>query len=225
MSAAGAAPLDDEWEATPLGRGIELPFDLAARVKAELAPGEKVAWVGTGYEYARPFPLSWRIPFVTSILCLALFSLLFFLTDGKRPEEQTSWSLGLALLLLCCMLIGLTAFLMSIGAIVTNSIENALAHRRTCLYALTQHRAISWKPHLRGQVVSSLTWPHVRHVGRVERSDASGDLVFLRDEAVDQAHCAWLPGESFENIPSVRYVESIARRLIHDGGSSTGQAI
>src|SRR4051812_9548997 len=138
-----------------------LPPALADRVAAELAPDERLLWIGQPRLDLATRPAFFLVPFGVVFAGFALV-----------------WMMGATLLtgglLAPC---GLPFIAVGIGLIAS---PVWLRHRaRKTLYGLTDRRAIVWEPGWFGAItVRSYTAAGLSRMSRIERSDGSGDLIF-----------------------------------------------
>lgn len=187
----------------------ELSEDLRARIKPELAPDERLCWAGrsglrvpTAGSSGVTFALFAGGFGVISVVCLAAFAGAF----GPRWLRIEMLLAGVGLVA------GIIALLMVLGMI--GSVVDARAERRRFrgeLYALTDRRAIIWRPQPRSSGVEVFSFPRgtVKTVHRLEYPDGSGDVSFGRPEAT-----AWNDPTAFFGVPEARRVEELVRRLL-----------
>src|SRR5262249_42546884 len=159
-----------------------LPADVQAKVDAELAPGERLVWVG------QPLPGLYRlrsIPLVIVGVFFLGFTVLWFgitlgigaVGVGAAGAAGAPGAWGVGGLLPSFSLSGLTP---AVGGVllVTSPLWMGSVARKT-VYALTDKRAILWEPSLFSAVqVRSYTASGLGAMTRNERGDGSGDLVF-----------------------------------------------
>jgi hypothetical protein len=192
------------------GTGV-LPPDLEARVQAELAPGEKLIWVGQ--PLASRF-LVWSIPMVLMGLFVTGFAIFWI---------SMAVSMGAPFFF---PIFGLIFVVVGAG-LVTSPFWMMRRARNTC-YALTDRRAIVWEAGWFGTVsVYSYTPNALGRMIRRERGDGSGDLVFEEVVSVGSSYVShgargggsWqtrttITPRGFLAIPRVREVEDLIRRTL-----------
>ena len=192
------------------GTGV-LPPDLEARVQAELAPGEKLIWVGQ--PLASRF-LVWSIPIVLMGLFVTGFAIFWI---------SMAVSMGAPFFF---PIFGLIFVVVGAG-LVTSPFWMMRRARNTC-YALTDRRAIVWEAGWFGTVrVFSYTPNALGKMYRQERGDGSGDLVFEEVVSVGSNYVShgargggsWqtrttITPRGFLAIPRVREVEDLIRRTL-----------
>src|SRR5947209_6334372 len=138
-----------------------MPPELADRVARDLAPEEKLIWVGQP-RIDLSLRAAWFL--VPMGIFFTGFALVWMLVAGL-------FTFGL---LAPC---GLPFIAIGIGLIASPAWLRAMA-RRT-IYALTDRRAIVWQPSWFGRVVvQSFTAAGLGQMTRLERPDGSGNLVF-----------------------------------------------
>jgi hypothetical protein len=179
------------------------PSVWTARVDAELAPGEKLIWVG------QPRPdLVMRAAFflVPFGIVFAGFALVWILIAGL---------LSGGLMVPC----GLP--FLAVGILLVASPVWLRRRARNTFYALTDRRAIVWEPGWRGSfTVRNYTGAGLGHMARTERSDGSGDLVFEEFTTVNRSSngtSSSTTRRGFLAIDKVREVEDLVRRTLLSG--------
>ena len=190
-----------------------LPDEWLARIKPELAPGERLIWAGQSnpkFEMSgRWFATIYAVGF--AVLSLVGFAGLF----GHLGERIHNFESGLSLMGIGC---GAVAFLISLG-VIANVIDKGSERRllRNNLYALTDSRAIIWSPEGRGVNVQSTLRGSVKGVHRTEYADGSGTVLFNLGSPSFSA-----TETGFHNVPDARRVEALVRlHLIGDDGTTT----
>jgi hypothetical protein len=187
----------------------DLPDDLRARLKGELAPGERLLWAG------RPLPKPVRVTsgyIVAAMVALgfaAIFVVLLALpmpqpNQFEKPDQGGRVAAGIVS--------GFLAFLIIYFTIRGWQQKFATARgevRR--LYALTDRRAILWQPVIGSEAVTVTSYyPRlIEKLYRVENPDGSGDVKF-------SGAGPW--GSGFDNIADVRRVEDLVRMNLGHGG-------
>lgn len=188
-----------------------LPDDLRALVKSELRPGERLLWAARAVRPPSDTPgfqgngtgLAW---FVGSA-GVALGSLAYILGAFGPPSE-----VAVILIKLLAFMSGVVASGIAIG-LATMLAGRASARRRAALvaYALTDARAILWRPRHGTQAVEIYTFParSLASIHRAEFPDGSGDVIF-GDDSPD-----WIT-QGFLGVAEVRRVEALAREHLLD---------
>lgn len=217
----------------PLILTDDLPDDVRALVKPELAPDERLIWAskavprvkgargGTypGATYVtQPVAQPWYVAaiaficLIAGIVCLAAgfgsFGVLF-----ERKNEGLPFMFGVLGVFGGCIA-GLSAI---------NQWANRrkrLDHTARSLYALTDRRAICWVPHRDSEAVEvhSVRRGKLKGVHRVEYPDGTGDVRFEYREDT------WGPVTGMEGIPEVRRVEDLVRRTLVEVDSEPSSA-
>lgn len=208
MSADGTAPIDDPTEPIVLGPGVELPADLAARVKAELEPGERLLWAAKAVRPAAPKGGSLRTATLWLMgLCLVLAGGIATTAGLFGPIDESLRPLVGVL----SVITGIGAIPTAIGVLVAASNRFAdRSHASGLTYALTDRRAITWKPRpgTRATEVFTRQARTIAGIHRVEFPDGTGDVVFEQEPAWNEA--------GFLGIAEVRRVEALARTVLVD---------
>jgi hypothetical protein len=198
-----------------------LPDDLDARVRSELAPGERLLWVGQPRpgRFARSaIPIAlFGIPFTAfALFWIAMAS--GMLVGGFRGGNNGPGGFGA--LFACFPLFGVPFLLVGLGMLTSPYWLRRLA-RRTC-YALTDRRAILWQAGWLGGVeVRSYGPADLTKLRRTEYADGGGDLVF--EEVVtwgrDGRGNATVNRQQrgFLAIDNVRQIEELLRKALLPG--------
>ena len=182
----------------------DLSPDLARRLDAELAPGERLVWVGQPRPDLATRPAYFLVPFGVVFTAFALL-----------------WTAG-ALCLSAGLLAPCGLPFVAVGAGLIASPVWLRRRARETLYALTDRRAVVWEPGWFGSVaVRSYSAPGLGRMSRHERADGSGDLVF--EEFTTVSHTGDGPHTSttrrgFLAIDDVHAVEDLVRRTLLGGG-------
>jgi hypothetical protein len=188
----------------------ELSDDLRSRVKAELDPGERLLWV------ARPIfkPPPLRGVFIGAVV--AGVYLLFFVPSLpyliaiviNARDAPGALILGLGL-----FLIWFVVLLYTLGAWRHRKVQ--IATMLGTIYALTDHRAITWIPTGRKGAITVSSFPSgtLKSIHRIERPDGSGDVLFNASRTVFVEDMIWEP-PGFRNVADVRQVERHLRRIL-----------
>ncbi len=185
-----------------------LPEDWLARIKPELAPGERLIWAGQGKPgrniSGRAFAMIYAVGF--AVVGAFGFAGLYGLFGPRlRVIESALALMGVS----GCAI----AFLIAIGAVAV-FFEKRSERRLLAgyLYALTDSRAITWSPSGKGVTVHSTFRGSVKGVHRFEYADGSGSVLF--DNTPVNTYGL---GTGFYEIPDARRVEALVRlHLIGD---------
>jgi hypothetical protein len=172
-----------------------LPPELADRVANELAADEKLLWVGQPRADLAARPVWILIPMGIFFAGFALF-----------------WTALAPWFMAPC---GVPFIAIGIFLLASPIWLRALA--RKTLYALTDRRAIIFKPSWFGRVhVHSFTAAGLGQMSRKERPDGSGDLVF-QVYTTGFGENARSEAQGFLAIDDVRHVEDLIRRTLGVG--------
>ncbi|GAC1335335.1 MAG: hypothetical protein NVSMB14_02690 [Isosphaeraceae bacterium] len=122
-----------------------LPFELSeedhARIKPELAPGERVLWASRGRSRGLPFRGAYLAVAIVGLIAILLgFATMSWLTRSRFPVVGII-SEPIAFVLLIG---GLITLLVDFGTWIAEAGRLASLHRK--LYVLTNRRALTWKP-------------------------------------------------------------------------------
>jgi hypothetical protein len=187
------------------GGESSLSSELAARVAAELAPDEKLLWVGQPRPGLVMRPAYFLVPFggVFAAFALIWVVVAMIVTNGLMAP------CGLPFL--------------AVGVWLMFSPVWLGRQARRTLYALTDRRAIIWEPGWFGAfTVRNYTAAGLGRMSRTERADGSGDLVF---EEITTVTTSGNTGtryntvrRGFLGIDNVREVEDQVRRTLLPGG-------
>lgn len=192
-----------------------IPPEVAARVKSELAPGERLLWSGQ--------PVPGRAALVT--LPLVIFAVPFtgfacfwsMLATGLGGMAGLSirgpGGAGFGLIGALMGLFGLPFLLIGLAMLTAPFWAYRMA-RQTC-YALTDRRAITWNANPFGGVrVRSFTPQALARIARNERADGSGDLIFEEYATRDRHGHRRVTAFGFMNIRDVHAVEDLLRKTL-----------
>jgi hypothetical protein len=187
------------------------PTELSSLVDAELAKGERIAWIG------RPIP--WLL--ARSSLPIALFGIPFTafalfwigLASGMqhpaRPGPPSFF-----------VLFGIPFVLVGLG-MLTSPFWMFWKALRTA-YAITDRRALSIERGPWGRVVvRSFDPPGLAVLSRTQHADGSGNLVFQREYRHQGRHGRFVD-IGFLAVPDVKEVEDRIRELVRKAGTPSG---
>jgi hypothetical protein len=175
------------------------------RVRAELADGEKLAWVG------RPRPgrmVLVSIPIFVFGIFFGGFAVFWTVMASHAPFPMA--------------LFGLPFIAVGFG-MLASPFWSWYSASRTC-YAVTGRRAITWEPGLwDGCRVRSYAPDHLRRMWRNERGDGSGDLVFEEITTYGARGRRNVTRRGFFAIEDVRSVESLIRSTFPNAFDPAGR--
>jgi hypothetical protein len=183
----------------------ELREDDRARVKAELDTTERLLWLGRPIPTSDPLGRSFAVfAVLDAIAWVAAASCIITVGRQGWGNGDAAGAVVAALAVAGFLTLGLALFFLN----------RRLARVRLggTLYALTDRRAIIWKPSPRpGSVeVHSVARGGVKRVYRVEYPDGSGDVIFHQPT---EAEGYWTP-PGFEKVPEVVRVERLVRESL-----------
>jgi len=197
---------DGPWP--DLGSSLdELPDDLRARIKAELTPGEQLLWAAKGEPRRNPGGMGPLIGGLFAAVFLAVGSVTLAAAFNIRARPAGS---GEGPIVFGSVLV-IIGFLVALGT-VSGWFSRRSEQKKVAstLYALTDQRAILWKPVAATAAVEVHTIGPgaVKKIYRLELPDGSGDLIFAADgeEPWEQ------PG--LLGVREVRRVEDLFRRTL-----------
>ena len=202
----------EEWttiEAEPY------PDDWLARIKPELAQGERLLWAGLSN--ARWEAGNGIVPFVWMIGFCVLSAITFAGASGFFGPGVKELQGALASICLVSVVIAFLFVVSFVAKAASFGIERR--HLKKRLYALTTQRAIMWIPSGRGVSVQSIFKGSVKRVHRIEYKDGSGSVIFQ-----SRAAHAGLE-ESFQFVPDVRRVEELAKRVLIDSAEEIPRSV
>jgi hypothetical protein len=194
----------DDWFADD---GSTLAEELAARIKPELAPGERLLWAARSRSELSSGPIS-----LANWLCIVVSGLVAFLgigtglgMFGQTLKDSSSVAIMLGDLAVPFFL-GSCAF--AVHAWVTNLGWGQ--EKPATIYALTDSRAIVWRPEPKRGGFEIFTLPpgSFRQVHRHERPDGSGDVTFSHLEGFSGMP---EPPKGFQGVADVARVEALIR--------------
>jgi hypothetical protein len=193
----------------------DLPRAMGAQIQAELAVGERLVWAGRAQPHPSlgrrvlPFSLGCFLPAaVLFLLGLVLFMAPPLVTGQGLFGQSGPTVFGAFAVFVGVVLLGAGGMLTA-GAVV----EDART-RRTC-YALTNRRAIVWRPAqgTKGLEVRSF-WPaDLNTVYRIDRGDGEGDVVLHEVTIVVGANPQAIR-QGFLGVRHVRHVEGLLRQTL-----------
>ncbi len=212
--------LEDPTEPILLGPGVELPADLAARVKAELEPGESLLWAS---QAVCPMPKPGQYsteegPNVSAFVIWTLGLWTLAAITGLASLGQFGWISDEAeTYLIMASLTLVTIGAMLAGSLVVHGFKAGFGalmrkgERLRPIYALSDRRAIIWVPQSRLSAFQVIHQParSLSGVHRIELPDSTGDVIFESG----QSH--WSPG-GLKGVSDVRRVEALARSVLVD---------
>ena len=197
----------------------DLPDDLRARIKGELAPGERLLWA------AKAVPRAWEkgTNYPAMLLFAGGFATLGALCIGAFFGPLAARLRGVeGLLFVAGLVAGFVAFciLATIFATIGGQSWQALKGRRDVAkaYALTDRRAIIWAPVVDSEAITVWSYPRRQagQVHRVEFPDGSGDVGVDAPKGA-KGDVSW-DSLKFEGVADVRRVEALVRATLigHD---------
>jgi hypothetical protein len=205
--------VDDLLPSAPEEIEGELSDAIRSRVKSELHPGERLLWAsGSLPRVASPGVGT----VITSLVTLGLFchAIASLCQIAQNPLGPVGPFAGTGIMSgIACAILSLCLF-------------GAWHHRRSerrkaseTLYALTDRRAIIWRPSYKKGGVEIYTIPRgkVVNVHRIEYADGHGDVIFSYQRVGDDEVGGWRP-IGFEGVVEVRRVEELVRRTLLDHG-------
>lgn len=188
-----------------------LPPDLASMVDAELAKGERLAWI------ARPIP--WRLaasslPLVVFGVPFTGFALFWIAVSGGMPHRQLGGPFSLF------PLVGIPFVLVGLGMLLS-PFWMVLRAMRT-VHAVTDRRALTIERGPLGRVVvRSFEPPSLAVLSRTQHADGSGDLVFRREFRHSGQHGRYVD-VGFFAIPDVKGAEEQVHELLRGADAPGG---
>lgn len=206
-----------------------LPAERAARIKAELAPGERLVWAG-GPDAGRASRHRMVLLAAAGLLMAAggVFGIGGGHEDIRGFLAAEGLRGGLAAVVVFALLFIVMILLLIALILVMQDLPTQDGIRRTC-YALTDRRAIVWIPSrgTEGTEVRSFRPADLNTLFRIERPDGTGDLIFREDVTAAAAMaCTFPPGASvptttpvatrhgFFGIAEVRRIEHLVRQTL-----------
>ncbi len=196
-------------------REDDLPEELAGRLAAELGPGERVAWSGRSHLRVRRFEHKLFLGLGLIGLGIVIFCQITFGNDFGGVAVAMLFGVVI------CWSAGLIVTLSGLGGIFVAR-RNA-RHNRQSLYAITDRRAIVWRPapFTDGVEVRSYSIGQIVSTSRIDHLDGTGDIRFhLADGhepgvmVPDAFSGPVLIGGGFFGICDPRRVEEILRKTL-----------
>jgi hypothetical protein len=179
------------------------PDDLAARVDAELAKGERIAWIGRPIPWlparsSLPMAL-FGIPFTAFALFWTAAAGGFAFRHGPGPPSFFP-------------MFGLIFVVVGLGLLLSPLWAFRKATRT--IYAITDQRALIIEPDLWGHaIVQSFEPRQLAYLERHQRGDGSGDLVFRREHR-GSGRSHHMVAIGFLAVADVREAEDRVRELV-----------
>ncbi len=205
--------LDDLSEPVVLGPGIELPADLAARVKSEIQPGERLLWAGRATpEYE---PAGWGT--FAAVVGAAGYTALGVWMGKLGGAFSPVWDFDTLAGAFFALAIG--AMIACLTVVARRSSRDTSIRDADRTYALTDRRAIVWRPSHRdrGVEVHVFDSGRIARIHRIERPDDSGDVIFTEVGTASFTSLDFVPDPNgFFAITDVRRVEALARSVLID---------
>jgi hypothetical protein len=179
-----------------------LPEEWVARIKPELAPGERLIWAGQARPSRELSGQSYATIYVLGFAAVAVFGVaaLFGVFGSHfRAIETTLATVGVGS--------GIISFLIGLG-LIANMLDKRSERRllKGTLYALTDARAITWSPTGGALTVQSIPRGSVKSLHRMEYADGSGSVIFDNPASVQSGVVS-----GFREIPDARRVEALVR--------------
>lgn len=179
----------------------DIPQHLQQRLRAELKPGESIAWTGQPNpdRYMKSGFKSWFffIPWTA-------FSLFWIAgaSGFQIPKFDSAWSLF--------PLFGLPFLFIGLGGLSAPLWLRRKAH--STIYAITNHRAISIEG-TKSITVKSYLLADIADIERTEHQDGTGDLVLRNESYRDSDGDQQTRQHGFFAVDNVRRVENIIENL------------
>jgi hypothetical protein len=179
----------------------ELTEAMQARLREELAPGERVVWA------ARPLPGALgpgcgikTVAILGVVPAAAGAGLLLWAVERRQADERVAFGAGL--LVMGLILLALMAW------------ANRVARRARegTFYVLTDRRAITWVPELGNQVAVRSYYPRdLSGMHRKEDPDGGGSVILAEISMAGQQGVPALQPRGFLGIGRVREVEQLVK--------------
>lgn len=184
---------------------VILPQDLADLVADEIAPGERIAWVG------QPIPSRYaRRGLGTALFGIPFTAFAFFWIAVASGFKMPDFSHGFRLF----PLFGIPFVLVGLG-MLSSPFWMYLKATRT-VYVITDRRALTVERGLwQGVSVRSFEPERLTDLNRTQYPDGSGNLVFQRDYHVSNRGGGHFTDIGFLAIPDVKEAEDRIRDLVH----------
>ncbi len=191
-------------------RSIEIPEAISSRVKPELAPGERLVWAVESHRRDVPSDRGLGCGVLVMAVAVALSGLCGMAASGMFSRRFPQTEEFLSVVAGASAFVAVVVFVMVLLGLRDRSANRAA--QRPSVYALTDRRAIVWKPRPDGPGVGVFSFPRgtIRSVDRVENPDGSGDVLFGPHDFGSHRPTG------FTDVAEVRRVEALARRLLLD---------
>jgi hypothetical protein len=205
--------VDDLLPSAPEEIDGEFSDAIRSRVKSELHPGERLLWASKSLPRVASPGVG---TIITSLLALGLFT--YAVASVSLLVQNPSGPIGpfitfgvISGFVCLCLVLGL------FGSWHQRRTERMKAAET--FYALTDHRAIIWRPSYKKGAVEIHTMPRgkVVNVHRIEYADGHGDVIFSHQRVGQDDFGEWRP-IGFEGVVEVRRVEELVRRTLLDHG-------
>lgn len=184
---------------------FEIPEELLAAIKSELAPDERLLWIDQARRRGGEGRSGWITAIIWALGCGVVSAVCTALAIQPRSVGSLSETAAIV-----GLLSGIIGFFILVGMLTCwlSGLGERWA-QRAVLYALTDRRAIIRRPQAgtRGVMVESIERGGVQSIHRVEYPDGSGG-VFLQGAK---------PGAgvtTLDRVADVRRVEALAKRIL-----------
>jgi hypothetical protein len=188
----------------------DIDIDLQGIVKGELEPGERLLWAGRSEPIAERIGVGFLLFSIVAMIFMALGAVgivLYLIARRRHHFDESSMGAGL-------LFVGVATVI--VIALIANwlSRRNEFRRKSNIVYAVTDRRAIIWKPELHGDAVriKTIERGEIKSVERVQRPDGSGNL-YLKTETAQVLTDYDFDWNSlgFRDIHDVRRVEQVVR--------------
>jgi hypothetical protein len=189
-----------------------------SRVKGELQPGERLLWTSRSLPRGTSPGLG---TIITSVVTVGLFfhALASLCMTVRDPLGQFGPFIGTGIVS------AISCVALSLWLLAGWHYRHSERRRASeTLYALTDRRAIIWRPsNLKGGVEShAIPRGTFVNVHRIEYADGHGEVIFSYSRVCDDEVGGWRP-IGFEGVAEVRRVEEMVRRtLLSHGDDAPG---
>jgi hypothetical protein len=188
------------------GDDAHLPLELRQAIRAELAPGEHVAWIG-GPRAAR-----WICDAVLLVLPGIPWTAFFLYAACNAWERSASPVAGTFL----------SIFFVAIGLLLVSSPIWLRRYALRTAYLVTDRRAVIFTGRFTGIDVRSFPPESLTSVERHEYGGGSGHLVFAHDLKEDDSGDFFWEAVGFEALADVRAAEKEVRALVASSPPGSG---